>query len=140
MPEKREEFKRVAEALSASPFYRHIRMRITKIEERSSEMWLELGEEHKNIWGTIHGGAIASLLDSTCGSSLYSSLEQNEGAITIDLRVNFFAPPQGSRIIGKGSFIYRTKRLAWSQAEAYDEKGNLIARAQAIHRIVKRNW
>ena len=141
MPEENEaRFQQVAELLSASPFYQHIRMRIVKIGEKSSEMHLELGGEHKNIWNTVHGGALASLLDSTCGSSLYSSLEENEGAVTIDLRVNFLAPAREGKVIAYGKFIHRTRSLAWSEAEAYDQEGKLLARAQAIHRIVKRNW
>jgi len=142
MPEenREEEFEKIAEALSESPYYKHLGMKIVKIRDKSSEAHLVLGAEHKNIWNTIHGGAVASLLDSTCGSSLYSMLDTDEGAITVDLRVNYLAPPREGLMIGKGKFVHRTRNLAWSEAEAYDNDGKLVARAQAIHRIIKRDW
>jgi len=137
---REEELARVAQALNESPFYRYIGMRITKIGEGFSEVYIKLTPEFKNIWGTIHGGVAASLLDTTCGSSLYSELEQNEGAVTIDLRVNFIAVGKVGEMIGKGQFVYRTRTLAWSQADAFDGQGNLVARAQAIHKVIKREW
>jgi uncharacterized protein (TIGR00369 family) len=82
----------------------------------------------------------ATLLDSTCGSCLYSSLEANEGAMTIDLRVNFLAGVREGLLTGKGRFIHRTRSLAWSQADAFDQQGNLVARAECIHKIVRRDW
>ncbi len=141
MPEKtQEELDRVALALNESPFYQHLGMRVVRIWDQHSEMHLELDQKHKNIWNTFHGGAIASVMDSTCGSCLYSSLDLDEGAITIDLRVNYLSPPREGLLIGKGRFVYRTRNLAWSEAEAFDQEGNLIATAQAIHRVIKRDW
>ena len=141
MPEKtREELERVAQALNESPFYRHLGMRIVRIEDGRSEMQMELGPKHRNIWNTFHGGAVASILDSTCGSSLYSSLAENEGAITIDLRINYLSPPAAGLLTGKGRFVHRTKALAWSEAEAFDSEGKRVAISQAIHRIIKREW
>lgn len=137
---REEELARVAQALNESPFYRFIQMSIVKIGEGFSEVHLDLKPEFKNIWGIAHGGVASSLLDTTCGSSIYSSLEENEGAMTIDLRINFLAPAREGLLIGKGKFIYRTRNLAWSQSEAFDQEGNMIARAQAIHRIIKREW
>jgi uncharacterized protein (TIGR00369 family) len=137
---REEELAQVAQALNQSPFYRYLGMRIVKIGEGFSEVHIDLSPEFKNIWGTIHGGVAASLLDTTCGSSLYSALEKNEGAVTIDLRVNFIAGGKVGKMIGKGQFVHRTRTLAWSQADAFNSEGHLIARAQAIHKVIKREW
>lgn len=137
---REEELSRVAQALNESPFYRYIQMSVVKIGEGFSEVHMELRPEFKNIWGIIHGGVASSLLDTSCGSSIYSSLEENEGAMTIDLRINFLAQVREGLMIGKGKFVYRTRNLAWSQADAFDQEGNMVARAQAIHRIIKREW
>jgi len=141
MPEKsQEELDRVAMALNESPFYKYLGMRIVRLWEGHSEMHLELSQQHKNIWNTFHGGVIASVMDSSCGSSIYSSLQSDEGAITIDLRVNYLCPPKDGLLVCKGKFVYRTKNLAWSESEAFDRDNNLIARAQAVHRIIRRDW
>jgi len=137
---REEEVKRVADALNDSPFYKFIRMSVVQIGEGVSEVHLELRPEYKNIWGSVHGGVAATLLDTSCGSALYSSLNENEGAMTIDLRVNFLAPVREGTLIGRGRFVHRTRTLAWSQAEAFDQAGNLLARAEAIHKIIKREW
>lgn len=141
MPEKGTELlERIAHVLNESPFYQHLGMRVIRIWEGHSEMHMELTQKHKNVWNTFHGGAIAGIMDSTCGTSVYSSLEDDEGVITIDLRVNYLSPPREGLLICKGRFVYRTRNLAWSESEAYDQEGNLIATAQAIHRIIKRDW
>jgi uncharacterized protein (TIGR00369 family) len=142
MPPKKseEELGKVMAALNESPFYRFINMSISKIGEGFSEVQVRVTPQFKNIWGSTHGGVAASLLDTTCGSSLYSSLEEAEGATTIDLRISYLAPVKEGLLVGKGKFVHRTRSLAWSQAEAFDEQGNLVARAQAIHKIIKREW
>jgi len=135
-----DEMEMVARALNDSPFYKFLEMKVVKIGEGISEVHLQLRPEYKNIWGLIHGGVTAALLDTTCGSSIYTSLEDNEGAMTIDLRVNYLAGAREGLMIGKGKFIYRTRNLAWSQAEALDQQGAVLARAQCIHRVIKRDW
>ena len=53
---------------------------------------MEVRPEHKNLWGTMHGGALASLIDSACGLATVSYLAENEGTVTLNLRVHYFAP------------------------------------------------
>jgi len=135
---REDEIALAVQALNQSPFYRFIKMQVVKIGEGVSEVHLQLQPEYKNIWGLIHGGVAATLLDTSCGTSLYSLLEQNEGAWTIDLHTSFLGQIREGLMIGRGKAVYRTRNLAWSQAEAFDQEGNLVARGNAIHRVIKR--
>lgn len=71
--------------------------------------------------GVIHGGALTTLMDTTCGFAAVAALGQLAIAPTLDLRIDYMGPAEpGKAVIG--------------EAEAYRVTRNVIfARGQAFH-------
>jgi uncharacterized protein (TIGR00369 family) len=94
---------------------------------------VELVPEHRhyNPLGTVHGGVVATLLDTAAACSVHSTLAAGERYTSVDLNVKFLRPVtvDSGRLRAEGSVIQRGRRTALAQAQLYDAQRRLVAHA-----------
>ena len=92
---------------------------------------MRVQEFHYNPLGSVHGGIIATLLDTAAGCSVHTTLAVGESYTSLDLTTKFLRPVTlGSGLLTcEGSVIQRGRRVALAQAELKDEAGRLVAHA-----------
>jgi uncharacterized protein (TIGR00369 family) len=94
---------------------------------------VELVPEHRhyNPIGSVHGGVMATLLDTAAACSVHSTLAPGERYTSLDLTVKFLRPvtTDSGRLRCEGSIIQRGRRTALAQAQLYDVHGRLVAHA-----------
>jgi uncharacterized protein (TIGR00369 family) len=88
-------------------------------------------EFHYNPLGSVHGGIIATLLDSACGCAVHTLLPAGEGYTTVDLTTKYLRPigTATGRITATGTVLQRGSRTALAQGQLTDERGRLLAHA-----------
>lgn len=128
----------IAKAVNSSPYYRHIKMKVVDFKEGQSFFEMEAGKELTNLYGTLHGGAIASLLDSACGVALATLISTDEQTVTVDMQVNYFLLARPGKYTAQGKILFKGKSIGVCEGEIKDEKGHLIAKATTTHLIQKR--
>jgi uncharacterized protein (TIGR00369 family) len=133
-----EKFAKLRRLLNSSPYYKHIKMKLTGFTDNGCMMKMEVGSEHANIYGNVHGGAIASLADSACGLSLIIRLHESEFAVTQNLIVNYLKPAPIGVMTARGWIVHRGKTTAVLEADLFSESGDLVAHAQTTHAIRRR--
>lgn len=79
------------------------------------------------VFGRVHGGAIASLMDATAGACLKPFLGPGETQGTIEMKVNFLKAATEGDLLGEAHFIRRGRTIVVTQAEVKDEGGDLVA-------------
>ena len=86
---------------------------------------------HYNPIGSVHGGVIATMLDTADGCSVHSTLAPGELYTSLDLSVKFLRPVtvDSGRLRCEGSVLQRGRRTALAQAQLYDAEGRLVAHA-----------
>lgn len=123
-----EERKRMLlDLLNGSPFYRYMRMEALDAGGGESSFRLTVTGDHKNLYGILHGGVIATILDSTCSIAVASLLGPDEYSYTLDQRINYIGNVREGTLYGRGRTIHRGRRTAVSEGEIRDAEGNLIA-------------
>jgi uncharacterized protein (TIGR00369 family) len=92
---------------------------------------LELKDEHCNRHGNPHGGVLMTLLDAACtrAGTVDSETHEIGRASTISVSTNFISVAQGGKLRIEGKKTGGGRRLFFAEAQAYDEKGNLVASA-----------
>ena len=121
---------------SPGPFSHSLGFRLV---ERSAErvvMEADPGPEHANGGGILHGGYLASLLDSTTGWAVHSALPPGRPAPHTHLSVQYLRaglPGTPLRCIGRCVRAGRT--VAAGEAEVW-QNGKLIARAVSSHSVI----
>lgn len=82
-----------------------------------------------NPMGVVHGGWIASLLDTGMACAVHSVLEPGETFTTTSMSVNFVRPvtERLGRLRCEGLLLQSGGRIASAEGKVYDRAGNLIA-------------
>ncbi len=88
-------------------------------------------EYHTNPMGTMHGGVVATLLDTVLGCALLTQLAAGEGHTTATLEIKFLRPVTLTTgcIIAEGRVIHRGRTLGTTEAKLTDSDGKLLATA-----------
>jgi uncharacterized protein (TIGR00369 family) len=87
--------------------------------------------EHYNPIGTVHGGWIATLLDSCVGCSVHSTLPAGKAYTTAELKVNFVRPvtTRTALVRAEGKVIHVGARMATAEGRLTGPDGKLYAHA-----------
>jgi uncharacterized protein (TIGR00369 family) len=94
--------------------------------------------EFLNRHGTVQGGLLCAMLDSSTALALYAVLPQESTALTANLNVSFLKPAKLGTFTATSRLVSRDERDAETAGELRDADGVLVATATARLRIVKR--
>lgn len=88
-------------------------------------------EFHYNPLGTVHGGILATVLDTATGCAVFSTLPAGAGYTSLDLTAKFLrAVTAGSgRLTCVGTVLQRGRQTALAEARMTDEADRLVAYA-----------
>jgi len=95
-------------------------------------------EFHYNPLGGVHGGVIATLLDTAAGCSVHSTLAAGQMYTSLDLTTKFLRPVtvDSGLLRCEGTVLNRGRRVALAQAELTDQAGRLVAHATSTCLII----
>jgi uncharacterized protein (TIGR00369 family) len=110
----------------ASGYFRHLGMDIVELEAGRSLIRLHLRPELTNSSGSMHGGAIASLIDSAGGLAA-RTLTHPMPVTTVEFKVNFLAPFRHGTLLAEGQVIHSGRRTLVTEVMARDEDGRAVA-------------
>ncbi len=94
--------------------------------------------EFANRHGTVSGGNISAMLDSTTAIPAYVLLPKEFTAVTKELTVAFLRPAPLGPLFATARLIERNEREARTEGELLDPEGNVLARGKAVMRILRR--
>ena len=98
---------------------------------------------HLNPLGTVHGGWVATLLDSALGCAIHTLMPAGRGYTTAELGVNYVKglTPKVQRVRAEGKVIHCGRQLATAEARLVGPDGTLYAHATTtclVFEMVKR--
>lgn len=109
---------------------------IEEISIQTGEVCLQLAQrqELNNRRGVVHGGVLATLVDSAMARSVRTLGEGVELHGTTDLHVQFLQPASG-RLTATARVESAGRTLAFCRAEVHDGTGQPVACAMATLRL-----
>ncbi|MCJ8311185.1 MAG: PaaI family thioesterase [Hyphomicrobiales bacterium] len=118
---------------------RAMNMRMLEIEEGKVAFCGTPGPDYCNPMGTVHGGYMATLLDSALGCCIHSTCAPGYASTSIDLKVNFVRPvfPHTGRLIARAHVVHPGRQIATTEARLTDENGKLYAHGSQACSIFK---
>ena len=106
------------------------------IGEKGLEMEMRVTPELINYMGGIHGGGIASLIDTAVFFAIRPLLPREKGLTTTEIKVNFFKAIGEGICRAKAKVLHLGRRTAVGEAEVFDGKGALIAKGTVGHVVL----
>ena len=79
--------------------------------------------------GIVHGGAVASLMDSASAFAVLTLLGPDEQTVTVDLTLHFLRPVSEGRIEARARVLRGGRRVFTVSIEATADTGKLVATA-----------
>lgn len=124
---------RLSSALNSVPFAKLLGIELEEIDSGIATLAFDIKPELKQNHGVVHGGAIASLIDSATAFAIISLLTPTEHATTVDLTISYLRPLTEGRVRAIARVLRSGKRLIVVSAELFDEGGTLAATALSTY-------
>lgn len=126
--------------ISSPPVAKLVGYRIAEVEEGRAVFELKPAEYHYNPFSTVHGGIVATLLDTTMTAAVLSTLPKGLACSTIEIKVNYIRPvTQKTGLIQcVAETIHVGSRIATASGKVFDEKKKLVAHGVSTCTIFQR--
>jgi uncharacterized protein (TIGR00369 family) len=121
----------IAGKLPAPPIARTLNYGLQEIEPGRAVFTGIPTTDHYNPLACVHGGYIATLLDSAMGCAIHSKLAAGQSYTTLEFKVNFVRPvlETTGEVRAIGTLLHLGKRSATSEAKLVDAAGKVYAHA-----------
>ena len=135
MPEELsgEHLEKLHSALRNVPFAKLLGIELMAAEHGAVTLSLRIRDDLRQIHGILHGGAIASLIDTATAFAIVTQLTQPEKFTTVDLTVNYLKPLKEGRATAQARVVRAGQRLLTVTAEVRDDAGSLAAMAVSTY-------
>lgn len=117
------------------PFMKLLGMQRNHSQDGRAQLVLHMRAELGNVIGSMHGGAVATLLDVAMASAAVSARNFQCTAVTLNMNSAFITPGRGL-LTADAVCLGETDGVAWCSAEVTDETGHTVARAQGSFRYL----
>jgi acyl-CoA thioesterase len=125
--------KRIEEALSSVPFAKLLGIKLDSIEPGDAILSLQIRDDFRQNAGVVHGGVIASLIDSATAFAILPLLNSDERSTTVDLTISYLRPLTTGSMVAHAKVLRAGQRLIVVSAELHDDGGNLAATALSTY-------
>lgn len=111
--------------------------RVEASEDGSARIAFEVTDEHLNPAGTLHGGVLATLVDTAMGTAVRSATGEDDVPATSQLTVTYLRPGTTGPLVVTGRLRTRGEHLTVCEAEV-EQGGKAIGHAVATFALLHR--
>ena len=117
----------LCELINHSPFPQHLPMQITAISLGRATVVMTASQNHLQPLKTVHGGVLATLIDTATYWAAFLALPQDHGLVNVDLKLNYLRPAHPGVLTANGRCIKPGRSISYAEASVIDGEGKLIA-------------
>lgn len=128
-----ERLERIERAIEAVPYARLLGIQLEKVTPGEATLTLAVRPELSQNHGVVHGGAIASLIDTATAFAILTLLEPEERVTTVDLTISYLRPALEGQLRASARVLRQGRRLLTVSAEVTDASGTLLATALSTY-------
>jgi acyl-CoA thioesterase len=124
--------------MKKNPFWEYIHLEVLSASNGTAQVKCNVFESILNSSGSVHGGVLATLVDTSIGNAVLSKLDSNQSTVTVDLNIKYIKPARGTTILAKASLSNKGGKLAVGTCEIFDDNNNLVAIGNATFMILNK--
>jgi uncharacterized protein (TIGR00369 family) len=124
---------RIARALETVPFGKLLGVKLENIKPGVATLSLEIRDDFMQNNGVVHGGVIASLIDTATAFSIIPLLAKDEKITTVDLTITYLRPVISGTIQATAKVLREGGRVIVTSADVRDADGNLASTALSTY-------
>jgi uncharacterized protein (TIGR00369 family) len=118
----------LAEAINAKGFTGAAGFRVLEVKPGYAVLALARRDDLVQFFGHFHGGVIAALADHAAGIAVTSGLPKGKIGVTIEIKVNFLSPGDGSELIARAKTLKMSGSIGVATVEVFtrDDKSERL--------------
>lgn len=113
--------------VNQSPFPEHMSMRLVNIGLDWASVELLTGYCHLQPFGILHGGVLATLIDTATFWAAFMRIPKDDGLVNIDLKLNYLKTVKDKTLRAEGRTIRSGKTISYAEADVLDADEDLVA-------------
>jgi uncharacterized protein (TIGR00369 family) len=128
MPQPNPEYIReLVEIVNTSPFPEHMSMRLLSIGLDTAVIELKTANCHLQPYGNVHGGVLATLIDTATFWSVFFRIPEDAGLVNIDLKLNYLKPVKNGLLIAEGRAIRSGNTICYAESSVLNANRDIVA-------------
>jgi len=108
---------------------------VSGVDEGAARVEFDATEEHLNPAGTVHGGVLATLVDTAMGTAVRSATDDGDVPATSQLTVTYLRPGKPGRLTVEARVRTRGEHLTVCEADV-DQDGHPLVHAVATFALL----
>lgn len=129
---------RARAAFAAVPYAKFLGLELGELTNGQVSIHLQVRDELLNQ-SVVHGGAIASLIDTAAAFAVLTQIEVNEKVTTSDLTIHYLRPITSGRLTAKAQVVRGGRRLFVLSVDVFNDRKVLVATAVTTYIKVQQN-
>jgi|SRR6476660_1644154 len=128
-----EQRRRVEHARDSVPFLKLLGAEVETVAPGSATLLLPLRAELMRNDNIVHGGVMASLIDSAFAFAIIPILGEGERTVTVDLTIHYLRPLSSGVARASARVVRAGRRVITVSADLFDENDKLAATALSTY-------
>lgn len=126
------------EVIFQTPYISHLGIVAEEWSEDGVRLRLPFDPAHSNDGKALHGGAIASLVDTAGAAAVWAGHDFDKGwkAATVSLTVNYLGAALQTDLVAEARCVKRGTELHFAEISVRDTAGKPVAQGLLTYRIV----
>lgn len=112
-------------------------IRLEEVRRDYARMRLPFRSQLNQPAGVVHGGAIATLIDTVVVPAIASGYDQPRRFLTIDMQIQYMAAVIGEDAVAEGWITRRGRSTVFCRAEVLTAKAGLVATGTLVYKVSK---
>lgn len=121
------EHTRLRKLFDEVPLAHLLGLKLDRAERGTATLYMDVRRELTQNDGLLHGGALASLIDTAAAFAALTLLEENEKSATIDLNVQYLRPVTVGKVRARATVLRAGRRTISLSVEVTDDSESVVA-------------
>ena len=113
--------------VNASRYFKNQNMKIVDLNYGETLVAVELDRKHLQGYGYVHGGVYSALIDSAGFFAVYTRVEGDDSAATIEMKVNYLSSVKSGKLLAHSRCITLGKSIGLAEVTIKNEEDKLLA-------------
>ena len=109
----------VTDSFATQGFMAHLGAELTSVEPGQVQIEVAFRPELSQQHDYFHGAVTAAIVDSSCGYSALTLMPTGSEVLTVEYKINLFAPAHGERLVARGRVVRAGRTITVCHGDAY---------------------
>jgi uncharacterized protein (TIGR00369 family) len=116
-------------------FPQFLGLKLEEVRQDYARMRLAYRPEFRQPAGVMHGGVIASMIDTVVVPAVGSGYDDARALFTIDMQLRYLAPIAEEDAVAEGWIVQRGRQIVFCEAEVTTASGAVAATGTLVYKV-----